>query len=143
MTTDTRIEWVLRIGVAGAFIGHGVLAVKGNAEWVGWIEKITHVSHPTATTLLLFAGLFNLILAMSILVKPIRPLLMWMTFWGFLTAILRLLISLSVWDFIAVSANWAAPLALYLRVTALEKMQLAGRPPLGDGYIDTLIKKVK
>ncbi len=119
MTNEKKFEWLLRIGVAGEFIGHGLLAVGGKADWIMWISKIIPVSTPTATTLLLLVGILDVIMALIILVKPVRPLLLWMAVWGFWTALVRpIVMYLGVsnvgWlDFVERSANWAAPLALY------------------------------
>ena len=33
------IEWVLRIAVAGEFIGHGALAIGGKKDWIGWVSN--------------------------------------------------------------------------------------------------------
>lgn len=113
MTTDKKIEWLLRIGVAGEFIGHGLLAIGGKADWVGWISQMIHVTTPTAQTLLLLIGISDVIVAMIVLVKPVRPVLLWAAFWGFWTALVRPLVGQSVLDFVERSANWAAPLALF------------------------------
>lgn len=117
MTNEKKMEWALRIGVAGEFIGHGMLAVTGNAQWVGWMQQLLHVSQSTGTTLLLLVGCFDLLLALLVLIKPVRPLILWMAIWGFWTAILRPIVGQSIWDFIERSANWGAPLALYFLMT--------------------------
>ncbi|MBI5153363.1 MAG: hypothetical protein HZA36_02795 [Parcubacteria group bacterium] len=113
MTTNKKIEWLLRIGVAGEFTGHGLLAIEGKKDWIGWISQMIGVDTPTATTLLLLIGIFDVVVALTVLIKPIRPLLLWAAFWGFWTALVRPLVGQSVLDFIERSANWAAPLALY------------------------------
>lgn len=113
MANDKKIEWLLRVGVAGEFIGHGLLAIEGKKDWVSWISQIMHVNAPTATTLLLLIGIADVIMALVVLIKPIRPLLLWMAFWGFWTALVRPLVGVGWLDFIERSANWAAPLALY------------------------------
>lgn len=113
MTNNQKIEWVLRIGVAGEFIGHGVLAIEGKKDWIGWISQIIFVDTQTATTLLLLIGIMDVILALIILFKPVRPLLLWMAAWGFWTALVRPLVGASWFDFVERAANWAAPLALY------------------------------
>jgi hypothetical protein len=110
---DKKIEWLLRVGVAGEFIGHGFLAIGGKADWIGWISQLTGVDTATATTLLLAIGIMDVIMALIVLAKPIRPLLLWMAFWGFWTALVRPLVGQSWLDFIERFANWAAPLALY------------------------------
>ncbi|MBI2099849.1 MAG: hypothetical protein HYT48_00735 [Candidatus Vogelbacteria bacterium] len=113
MTNNKKLEWALRIGVAGEFLGHGLLAVGGKADWLGWISQMLGVSSETATTLLLLIGLMDVLVAIIVLVKPIRPVLLWATFWGFWTALVRPLVGQSWLDFIERFANWGAPLALY------------------------------
>lgn len=113
MENKKKIEWILRIGVAGEFAGHGLLAIGGKADWVGWIGQMIKVSEPTATALLLWAGISDLIVATIILIKPIRPVILWAAFWGFWTALVRPLVGVGWLDFIERFANWAAPLALY------------------------------
>ena len=107
------IEWVLRIGVAGEFAGHGVLALQGKKAWIEWFSVFGVSDVGTATTLLWLVGALDVILAAVILVKPVRLVLLWMTFWGFWTALVRPLVGESILDFVERSANWAAPLALY------------------------------
>ena len=112
MNNQKTIEWVLRLGIAGEFVGHGVFALLGKAQWVGWISQMIRVDNVTAAQLLWFIGVFDLVVALIVLVKPIRLALLWATFWGFWTALLRPLVGESFWDFIERWANWAAPLAL-------------------------------
>lgn len=113
MTQAKKIEWILRIGVAGEFLGHGVFAVLGKADWIKWTEQLTGLGTEAATTFMLIVGLADILLAILVLLKPIRPVLLWMAFWGLWTALVRPLVGLPIWDFIERFANWAAPLALY------------------------------
>lgn len=119
MTNEKKIEWILRIGVAGEFIGHGVLAILGKADWIKWAEKLTGFDTSTATTFMLVVGLMDVLLAIIVLTRPMKPLLLWMAFWGFWTALVRPLVATpafsgtSILDFVERFANWAAPLALY------------------------------
>ena len=113
MTLHKKIEWLLRVGVAGEFLGHGLLAIGGKEAWVGWISQLTGVDAVTAGTLLLVIGITDVLVALVVLVKPLPPVLLWAAFWGFWTALVRPLVGESVLDFIERSANWAAPLALY------------------------------
>lgn len=113
MTNEKKLEWVLRIGVAGEFLGHGVFAVLKKADWIKWTEQLTGLDTATATTFMLVVGVVDILLAILVLTKPMKPVLLWMTFWGFWTALVRPLVGLPIWDFIERFANWAAPLALY------------------------------
>ncbi len=119
MQNSKAIEWILRIAVAGEFLGHGVFAIQGKAQWVGWFAKFG-VSDPVlAKQLLLVVGIMDVLLALLVLIKPIRIALLWMTFWGFWTALIRPIVGEPIWDFVERWANWGAPLALFL---------LLGRP---------------
>jgi hypothetical protein len=113
MNTKT-IEWVLKIAVAGEFIGHGVLAMQGKKDWIGWFAQFGVTNPDTAAQLLFAIGLLDVIFAIIILIKPIRLILLWMVFWGFWTALLRPIVGMPIWDFIERFANWGAPLALLL-----------------------------
>ena len=110
------IQWVLRIAVAGEFIGHGVFALQGKKDWIGWFAQFGVSDAGLAVKLLFFIGLLDIALAVLILIKPIRIALLWMVFWGFWTALLRPLVGMPIWDFIERWANWGAPLALLLMV---------------------------
>lgn len=110
---NKKIEWILRIAVAGEFAGHGILALQGKKDWIAWTSQLTGASTETATTLLFVVGLMDVVVALVTLIRPWNPLLLWGTFWGFWTALVRPLVGLSVLDFIERFANWGAPLALY------------------------------
>ncbi len=111
-----HIEWILRIAIAGEFIGHGALALSGKQQWIGWIQKCIAVDVVLAAQLLFFIGAADIFFAVLILIKPIRSALFWMAFWGFLTALVRPFVGESVWDFVERSANWGAPLALFFLI---------------------------
>ncbi len=109
-----KAEWVLRIAVAGEFFGHGMLAIGGKADWIKWIQHFVSVSPDTAGQMLFFLGCFDVLVALIILVRPIKAVLLWAAFWGFWTALVRPLVGVGWLDFIERFANWGAPLALLL-----------------------------
>ena len=123
MNSNKTIEWILRIAVSGEFIGHGIFALQGKAQWAGWISKMIGVGNETAVQFLFFIGLFDLFIALLVLVKPIRLALLWAAFWGFWTALVRPLMGESFWDFIERFANWGAPLALLLIIGWPKKLR--------------------
>ena len=112
MTNTNKAIWALRIGVAGEFLGHGVLALQGKADWIGWFAKFGFSDPDTAATLLMLVGILDVIVALVVLTKPIKPVLLWAVFWGFWTALIRPIVGMPIWDFIERFANWGAPLAL-------------------------------
>lgn len=108
--------YVLRLSVAGEFIGHGVFALQGKKEWISWFATFGIPDPKVAGTLLFLIGVMDIALALLILVKPLRAALLWMAFWGFFTALVRPIVGLPIWDFIERWANWGAPLALLLMI---------------------------
>ncbi len=114
MPNTRLVEWVLRIAVAGEFLGHGVFAIQGKAAWITWIQEILRVGPDTAAQLLPFIGWMDIVVALIILLRPIRIVLLWAALWGFWTALVRPIVGEPIWDFIERWANWGAPLALLL-----------------------------
>lgn len=122
MDNSQRIAWVLRIAVAGEFLGHGVFALQGKKAWIGWIQQLSGVDMGLAAQLLFLVGLVDVLVAVVVLVRPIRLVLLWATFWGFWTAFVRLLVGEPIFDFIERFANWGAPLALLLLIGLPKKL---------------------
>ena len=108
-------EWVLRIAVAGEFIGHGVFALQKKESWIEYFQAVG-ISPEGALMLMPLIGVMDIFLAVLILVRPVRIAVLWMAFWGFWTALIRPIAGEPMWDFIERWANWGAPLALLLMV---------------------------
>lgn len=128
MQNSKVLEWGLRIAVAGEFVGHGIFAtgffpnlahgksiyfIAQKAQWVGWIQKFGISDAALAAKILLAIGLVDLLLALIVLIRPIRPLLLWMALWGLWTALVRPLVGEPFWDFVERWANWGSPVALW------------------------------
>ncbi|MBI1908262.1 hypothetical protein HYS28_02505 [Candidatus Uhrbacteria bacterium] len=114
MKSASLVTWVLRVGVAGEFIGHGAFALQGKATWIEWIESMLGVSTATAQNLLTAIGVADVLVGVIVLIAPIPIVLLWAAIWGFWTALVRPLVGEPFWDFVERFANWAAPLALLL-----------------------------
>ncbi|MEK7546310.1 MAG: hypothetical protein AAB554_04515 [Patescibacteria group bacterium] len=114
MDGSTKAQWVLRAAVAGEFLGHGVFALQGKADWLKWISQLTGADAATAATLLTLIGIMDILVAVIVLVKPVRAALLWAALWGAWTALIRPIVGMPVWDFVERWANWGAPLALLL-----------------------------
>lgn len=116
MSRQKTIAWILRIAVAGEFFGHGVFALQGKKQWIDWFSTFGISDVGTATQLLFLVGITDIALALLILIKPVRIVLLWMTFWGFWTALVRPLVGEPIWDFVERWTNWGAPLALFFLI---------------------------
>lgn len=113
---SNTIAWVLRVAVFGEFLGHGVFALQGKQQWIGWIGEMLRTDVATAATLLTLVGVLDIMVAFAVLLWPRAPrvILLWAAVWGFWTALVRPLVGEPVWDFVERWANWGAPLALLL-----------------------------
>ncbi|MBI2604015.1 MAG: hypothetical protein HYW56_00555, partial [Candidatus Harrisonbacteria bacterium] len=78
-----------------------------------WIQFFLPVDTALATKLLFIVGVSDILVALIVLVKPMKPVLLWAAFWGFWTALVRPIVGVGWLDFIERFANWGAPLALY------------------------------
>ena len=107
------INWILKIGVFGIFFGHGIYAFQVNQAWIPFLEAVGF-SNNLAHQIMPFIGILDIIIAISVLIKPLRYVLIWAVFWAFLTALIRPIAGGSILDFIERSGNWATPLALFL-----------------------------
>ena len=115
MENIKKVEWILRFGVFGTFIGHGVFALLGKQSWISYFTFVG-ISETNAIVLLPLIGVLDILVAVSALIKPMRAVLIWATLWAFATALIRPISGEPIWDFVERTANWAAPLALlYLR----------------------------
>lgn len=113
MTNTKKIEWILRIAVAGEFLGHGVFALQGKEGWFKYFHAVGILDPETIISILFLVGLMDIVLALSVLIKPIRITLLWMAIWAFWTAMIRWPVGPDpIWDFFERWANWGAPLAL-------------------------------
>lgn len=111
LSEKEKAEWILRIGIFGMFLGHGVFAILIKQSWIHYITAVGF-SDATAKSLLFLIGIMDIIVAIFALVHPIKLVLIWATLWSFATALIRPISGEPIWDFVERSANWAAPLAL-------------------------------
>lgn len=113
---DKHVEWIMRIGIFGTFLGHGLFALSNKQAWYSYFSVIGITEASTIGTLLLLIGIMDLIVALLMLVRPFRGILAWAVVWGFVTALIRPLsgefFSMDFWDLVERAANFLLPLAL-------------------------------
>ncbi len=115
--------WLLRIAVFGTFLGHGVLALLIKKSWIPYLNFVGF-SESTSLVLLPLIGLLDITVAISVLIKPNKVVLIWATFWAFTTALIRPISGESIWDFVERTANWATPLALFYIIKNSNKREI-------------------
>jgi len=111
MYNTKTVEWILRIAVAGEFLGHGIFALQQKAGWIKYFTAV-NISPDTALTLMTYIGILDILVVLFVLFRPVKIVLLWAAFWGFATALVRPLAGEPVWDFVERFANIGAPLAL-------------------------------
>ena len=104
-------DLILRIGVFGTFLGHGIFAIQVHPSWIPLLVTAGFTVEQ-AMMIMPVIGVLDVILAIWVLVKPNKYILLWMVFWAFLTALMRPLSGAPVLEFVERAANWAAPMAL-------------------------------
>ena len=108
----SKIEWVLRIGVFGTFLGHGLFALSVNQAWIPYLTTLGF-SPTQAQFAMPLIGSVDIIVALWVLIKPNKYVVLWAVFWAMATAIIRPLSGEPFLTFVERAANWAVPLALY------------------------------
>ncbi len=108
-----QISWVLRIGVAMEFIGHGALGINRVAAWSSYFA-VVGISRETSLHLMPLVGMFDVTLALTVLFFPMRAVIMYMTAWGLWTALLRPLAGESSWEAVERAGNFGALAALFM-----------------------------
>ena len=87
---------LLRLALTSLFLAHGLEAFLLHPRFIdlilGSVQSLLglRVSEAAASTLLRLIGILDIALALAILFKPWRPILLWMAFWTALAAISRL-----------------------------------------------------
>ena len=113
MSNIKKVEWILRVAVAGEFLGHGMFALQGKEGWFKYFEAFGITDPVMMINILMVVGTVDVFMAGLVLLKPIRLAVLWMAFWGLFTALIRWPLGPDpVWDFVERFANFGAPLAL-------------------------------
>ncbi len=109
---DKKIEWTLRIAMAGEYLGHGVFAWQLKPRFIEMLTAMTGIAGETANTLMRLIGATDIAIAAIVILKPVRIVLVYATLWAFLTSLARPIAGDPIWDFVERFANVGVPLAL-------------------------------
>ncbi|MBA4317707.1 MAG: hypothetical protein C0412_04835 [Flavobacterium sp.] len=106
-------ELVARIGIFGTFLGHGIVAIGVNPKWIPLLTAFG-LSGEQSVFIMPLIGILDIVVAILILIYPIRIVLFWAFFWALLTALSRPVSGDSFLEFFERSSNWGLPLVLLL-----------------------------
>ena len=107
-----KAELILRLGVFGTFLGHGILAIGVKESWLKYLNFVGF--NESASLVLQLIGYMDVLVALFALFFPLNIVLVWAVIWAFATALIRPLTGEPILDFVERASNWAAPLALLL-----------------------------
>lgn len=107
------LELVARICVFGTFLSHGIVAVGVNPKWIPLLTAYG-LSREQSVFIMPFIGILDIVIAILILIYPIRIFLFWAFFWALLTALSRPISGDSFLEFFERSSNWGLPLVLLM-----------------------------
>lgn len=111
MENRVLLQLVLRIGIFGTFLGHGIFALAVKPEWIPFLTTVGF-SVQSATSVMVLIGALDILVAIAVLVLPLRIILIWAAIWAFSAALIRPLSGAHFLDFVERSANWTLPLVL-------------------------------
>lgn len=111
MVKHKLVEILLRIAVFGTFLGHGIMAFSIPDGWISLIKGFGFTDS-FAQWALPYVGALDILVAVLVLIFPIRIIVIWAVVWAFMTALSRPISGMSMIEFIERSSNWIAPLAL-------------------------------
>ena len=166
-TLQTQLHWTLRVTVALCFIGHGTWGLITKSGWLPFFAS-QGIEPELAWTLQPLIGAFDIIMALLLLRKSSRAILIWMFLWALWTAMLRPLAGnldkpvevtegqwvveireearpdkTQTWEFWERAGNWGPPFMLLVMggAFALSRKDLLGgyeEPKITDSTIDTI-----
>lgn len=109
------LEWVLRVGVAGCFIGHGAFGIIGKEGWLPYFS-VVGIPESWAWVLMPVVGTVDIAVGVLALVSPRPWALAYMTVWAVWTALLRPLAGESAFETLERAGNYGLPLAFLVAV---------------------------
>ncbi len=105
--------WILRVGAALCFIGHGAFGFITKTAWVPYFA-VVGIPEPLAWRLMPLVGAVDVTVGMMVLFAPRRFALGYMGGWALWTALLRPLSGEPFFEMLERAGNYGVPLALLL-----------------------------
>lgn len=106
------LHWILRVGVLAEFVGHGAFGIMGKEAWLPYFH-LFGIPDRWAWIIMPIVGTIDVSVGILTLVRPMRLVLLYATFWATMTALLRPLAGQGLWEEVFERAgNVGLPLAL-------------------------------
>lgn len=124
-------SWILRIGLAVVFITHGVECLQQNPRFIDLLIGSSYnllgeyIPEEVALHIMTIIGWVDVLVALLVLLKPHKTLLMWLCFWATITAFSRMTSfgSGAYTEVLLRASHILAPVALWLLLSELERQR--------------------
>jgi hypothetical protein len=103
--------WVLRVAAAMCFIGHGAFGIITKPSWLVYLG-VVGIGRELGYVLMPVIGVVDILLGLSMLIRPTKAALAYMTLWAMWTALLRPLAGQGFSETLERGGNYGVPLAL-------------------------------
>ncbi len=113
VTVQPTAYWILRIGAAACFIGHGAFGFITKAAWLPYFA-VVGIPESWAWRLMPLVGAVDVMAGMAVLFAPRGLPLVYMSVWALWTALLRPLAGESVFEALERAGNYGVPLSFML-----------------------------
>ena len=114
-TNESKIWWLLRLGVCLEYIGHGAFGVITKAGWLPYFA-VWGIPENWAWRIMPVVGTMDIVLGLFAFFAPRKSLLLYMAAWGLMTACLRPLAGEPISELFERSYNYCVPLAAFLAI---------------------------
>ena len=114
-TNESKIWWLLRLGVCLEYIGHGAFGVITKEGWLPYFA-VWGIPEDWAWRIMPIVGVMDIVLGVLAFFAPRKALLLYMAAWGLMTACLRPLAGEPISELFERSYNYCVPLAAFLTI---------------------------
>jgi hypothetical protein len=114
-TNQAKIWWLLRLGVALEFIGHGAFGVITKEGWLPYFG-VWGIPENIAWRIMPIVGVIDISLGFLAFFAPRKSFLLFMAAWGLMTACLRPLAGEPISELFERAYNFCVPLAAFLMI---------------------------
>lgn len=118
-SAPTAAYWILRVGAAFCFIGHGAFGFITKAAWLPYFG-VLGIPEDWAWRMMPWVGAVDVLAGMAVLFAPRGLPLAYMVIWATWTALLRPLAGESAFEALERAGNYGVPLAMIL-LTAMPR----------------------
>jgi hypothetical protein len=109
-----KLAWITRGSIALLFVGHGGLGIwAAKQEWFDFLGWFGVAESSQAVDLMIWVGIFEVVLGLAVLYRPLRSLLVLVLVWKLGTELLRPLVGQPNYQFVERAGDYVLPLALF------------------------------